>query len=372
MNCFALNDWYKSLLFLCLCVLALSSCGGSSEAVTPIESLSVLSDVGVSSTLQTSAHSGANSDLSIAAPAPTLGDSISMPTQSPVADAPSDPSIAATALGDKISVSTQSRFAGAISSLMFRGKEYIDISDHGREMQSASSFDQLGECYNPTEAGSRDDGSGATSSSRLLSVSKGLNWLETETDMAFWLSPGTDYLRTTNRTCGDQAQVTQAVNSTVTANHLLKKRVEIGYAGQENVINYQAEFKVPESRMTATFEAATVYTPKYFANRLTLDPVSGKLQPTDMQGEQALPVILGSADEQHAIGVYSANLPRNGLGYGTFSFADTNKINCVFRETNILPQSYRYQCIFAVGTLKEVSEAIMALYKNASSLAATP
>lgn len=355
---------------MCPCVLVLASCGGSGEGSAAIDSLSATSDVGASSALKTSAHSDTNGDLSTVAPAPA--EQKIVPAQSPVAGVNGDMSIAAPALGDKISATTQLRFAGAISSLIFRGKEYIDITDHGRQMQSASSFDQLGECYNPTEAGSRNDGAGATSSSRLLSVSKGLNWLETETDMAFWLSPGTDYLRTTNRTCGDRPQVTQAVNSTVTANHVLKKRVEIGYAGQENVVNYQAEFKVPESRMTATFEAATVYTPKYFAKRLTLDPMTGKLQQTDIQGEQALPVILASADEQHAIGVYSGNLPRNALGYGTFSFADTNKINCVFRETNILPQTYRYQCIFAVGTLIEVSGAIMALHKGASSLAATP
>lgn len=275
-------------------------------------------------------------------------------------------SITASALGSAISISTHARFAGAISSLTFRDKQYVDILDHGRQMQSASSFDHLGECYNPTEAGSRDDGAGPLSSSRLLRISNGMSWLETETQMAYWLSPGTDYWRTNNTFCGGRSDVTKAVNTTVTSEHVLKKKVEIGYAGLENAISYQAEFVVPEYRNAGQFEAATVYTPASFAKRLVLDLANGKLQETVVQGEQALPVILATNDYQHAIGVYAAGLPQNGVGYGTFTFPNTNKINCVFRESNISPKPYRYQCIFAVGTVMEVADTILKLHGDAS------
>jgi hypothetical protein len=278
-----------------------------------------------------------------------------------------DMNITASALDNSINISSQARFAGAISSLTFRGKQYIDILDHGREMQSASSFDFLGECYNPTEAGSRDDGSGPISSSHLLQISNGKNWLETETKMAYWLPPGLDYWGTNHTVCGGRNDITRSVNTTTTSEHILKKRVEIGYAGLENAISYQAEFVVPEYRLAGQFEAATIYTPKSFANRLVLDLADGSLHKTETQGEQALPTILATDDNQHAIGIYSAELPQGGVGYGTFSFPNTNKLNCVFREANISPKSYRYQCIFAVGTVPEVVDTLLKLHQGRAS-----
>ncbi|MCY2967517.1 MAG: hypothetical protein NT069_28450, partial [Planctomycetota bacterium] len=76
----------------------------------------------------------------------------------------------------EVVITTTRRLAGAIHSLTWNGREFIDSYDHGRQLQSACSFD-LGrpgefwaECYNPTEAGSRRDGIGANSSSRLLDL----------------------------------------------------------------------------------------------------------------------------------------------------------------------------------------------------------
>ena len=64
----------------------------------------------------------------------------------------------------EIVITTTSRLAGAIHSLTWNGKEFIDSFDHGRQLQSASNFDAgtpiTGETFNPTEAGSRDDGAG--------------------------------------------------------------------------------------------------------------------------------------------------------------------------------------------------------------------
>ena len=74
----------------------------------------------------------------------------------------------------EIRITTTSRLAGAIHSLTWNGREFIDSFDHGRQLQSACSFN-LGqkefhaECFNPTEAGSRSDGRGGISTSRLPS-----------------------------------------------------------------------------------------------------------------------------------------------------------------------------------------------------------
>jgi hypothetical protein len=59
------------------------------------------------------------------------------------------------------------RVAGAIDYLAWNGMQFINAADHGRELQYAIS-NQYGECYNPTEAGSQLDGSGPSTSSKLL------------------------------------------------------------------------------------------------------------------------------------------------------------------------------------------------------------
>ena len=95
----------------------------------------------------------------------------------------------------EIVVTTTSRLAGAVHSLTWNGVEFIDSTDHGRQLQSACAFDCgkkpfWAEAYNPTEAGSRKDHVGNTSSSRLIALSKTATTLTTKTQMAFWLNPG--------------------------------------------------------------------------------------------------------------------------------------------------------------------------------------
>ena len=123
----------------------------------------------------------------------------------------------------EIVITTTSRVAGAIHSLKWRGKEFIDSTDHGRQLQSAANFDQgapiSAETYNPTEAGSRRDGAGASSSSQLLSLTAKGNRLTTNTLMAFWLAPG------------ENSGENRAKNSTVLSKWSLYKEVTIGVLG---------------------------------------------------------------------------------------------------------------------------------------------
>src|SRR6187200_2260855 len=93
----------------------------------------------------------------------------------------------------QIVITTTPRLAGAIHSLTWRGREFIDSFDHGRQLQSASNLDCggpiLDETFNPTEAGSRRDGTGEATSSRLLHMRVEPHALQTVTQMAFWLRP---------------------------------------------------------------------------------------------------------------------------------------------------------------------------------------
>src|SRR5213592_332894 len=83
--------------------------------------------------------------------------------------------------GFPLSVGTSNQFAGAVSSIKWGGKEYINNFDHGRQLQVNSQFFLRFCCYNPYEAGSFEDARGATSTSKLLSITAGGNRLETMT-----------------------------------------------------------------------------------------------------------------------------------------------------------------------------------------------
>ena len=105
-----------------------------------------------------------------------------------------DSQIRAWAGKSEIVITTTTRLAGAIQSLTWDGVEFINSIDHGRELQSACSFDNSPaanpETFNPTEAGSCKDGALPASTNRLLEIAAAGNHLRTRTQMAFWLAPG--------------------------------------------------------------------------------------------------------------------------------------------------------------------------------------
>ena len=250
-----------------------------------------------------------------------------------------------------ITIRTTSRLAGAIDSLRWNGKEFIDSYDHGRQLQSASNLDAgspiADETFNPTEAGSRDDGTGTTSTSRLLSLRVRGNTLETRSRMAFWLPPG--------GTSGPNV----AKNTTALSDHVLEKRVTIR---GPHVLDYDVVFELPEGERhtRATFEAVTGYMPPDFSRFHAL--VDGELRPlSDGPGEQAHPVILATDDGRFAMGVQS---PQAGASYGRFRFAAEKvvKWNCVFRAhdpAGLRPGRYAFKAKVAVGTLEDVVRALM-------------
>ena len=274
--------------------------------------------------------------------------------------------IRAKALDSEIVITAGPRFAGAIYSLVFRGREHVNADDNGRELQSASSFDALGECYNPTEAGSRDD-RGRRTSSVLLRARAAGHELATSTRMAFWVAPGEAYRGPRGPYCGTRPEVTRAQNATVLSDHVLHKQVTIGFEGLENVIEYRVAFDVPEARRAGVFEAVTGYMPPEFTRHLLFDSRGGLSRPSLRGREQPLPVILSTEDGNYAMGVYSPELPRDGRGYGHFSFSGrTEKWNCVFREPVVEAGRYCYRCFVAVGTLDEVRDTIQALHTRFS------
>jgi hypothetical protein len=266
--------------------------------------------------------------------------------------------IRAKAGPSEIVLTTTARVAGAIHSVTWNDKEFIDSLDHGRQLQSASNFDCGGrfipEVFNPTEAGSRADHIGARSSSKLLRLSVNGPELRTTTQMAFWLAPG------------EKSEGHPACNDRVLSNHRLSKRVRIGHRGNPHVIEYEVTFTVPdgERHTYAQFEAVTGYMPADFSRFWKYDGATDILMPLDDgPGEQASPVVLAIPSGSHAMGVYS---PEPTPGYGQFRFKAerVNKWNCVFRVRNpqgIEPGDYTYRTFVIVGRLEDVRRALGSL-----------
>ncbi len=284
------------------------------------------------------------------------------------ADAPpadGDAVIRAKAGPSDIVITTTNRLAGAIHSLTWNGTEFIDSTDHGRQLQSASNFDCgkpiVAETYNPTEAGSRADGAGDKSSSKLRRIRAEGAELETTIQMAFWLKPG-------EKSAGHPAR-----NDKVLSDHLIHKRVHIGHKSLPHAIEYDVTFTVPkgEKHTYAVFEALTGYMPAEF-NRF-LKYQGGKFKPLDDgPGEQASPVVLATKSGTHAMGVYSPEQPSRGferVGYGRFRFKAEKvvKWNCVFRvrePKGIEPGDYRYRMFAIVGNLEDVRTTLDALHNE--------
>jgi hypothetical protein len=290
------------------------------------------------------------------------------PAQSRAADRPPDGNAVfrAPAGSSEIVITTTARVAGAIHSLSWGGKEFLDSFDHGRQLQSASNFDCgrdfIPEVFNPTEAGARADGRGDRSSSRLLRLKADKNELTTLTQMAFWLRPG------------EKSLDHPARNDKVLSDHLLAKRVRIGHKGLPHAIEYDVTFTVPrgEKHTFAQFEAVTGYMPQEFGTFWRYDPVAAKLKPLDPgPGEQKDPVVLATATGSHAMGVYSPDQPSPGFdkaGYGRWHFKaeKVTKWNCVFRvrePKGVASGDYTFHTFVVVGNLADVEATLRVLHK---------
>lgn len=264
-----------------------------------------------------------------------------------------------------ITIKTCDHDAGAICSLTWKGKQFINDYDHGRQLQSAVSFDGLGEAYNPTEAGCEtphnyflhlryncNQRNPSPSSSVLLAHAATTSQLETYSQMAFWKPVGASKL----------------------SNHKLRKIVTIGYEGMANVIEYKVEFTMPlnEQHSFAQFEVLTAYMPYEFSRfRWYRHPDSISEYGTN-GFERNMPVIASTNDGSHAIGFFNPATPQINYpdaGYGSWKFETDKvmKINNVMRFSNPLQMAdsqgtVKFRVFVIVGTFAEVKEGMNKLH----------
>lgn len=263
---------------------------------------------------------------------------------------------------------------GAFVYLLFRNKQYLvndraGVISYGRSLQSAAAFDDLGECYNPTEAGGNYDLGKRKSSSKLISATVESNSISTESNMAFFTAPGQMPPGRSQKNgmphCGERKDITSAQNTSILSGYHLKKKVAIGYMGLPNVIDYQVNFVIPRTHDKARFEAISMHLTPDFSEANILTYNEKKLVPTNQLGiMEDQPLILATRDHKHAVGIYSPMLPRSGRDYGHRAGGEVHVLRTVFWEENIKPGEYHYRCFLVIGDLGEVVNTMKVLMAN--------
>jgi alpha-tubulin suppressor-like RCC1 family protein len=218
-----------------------------------------------------------------------------------------DSTITATVFGDTLTIRTSNAFAGAISSLRWRNKEFVNIWDHGREFTTAFSAFNRFECYNAYETGSLADGQGPTSSAKLLSLSASGNTLDTNCQMC-WYTHSHD--ATPGDHCGDPANWLPCPQyNGPLSNYLIHKNVKIGYAGMPNVIEYLTDLWIPEVARKGELQTVVAVLPYEFANLRSYDVVSKTYRNVrGIGGEDDSVKVLATGDGAYALGYYSPEL----------------------------------------------------------------
>jgi alpha-tubulin suppressor-like RCC1 family protein len=214
----------------------------------------------------------------------------------------------APVFGQQLAVSTSSQFAGAVSSIKWGNKEFINDWDHGRQLQLNSQFFNRFICYNPYEAGGFDDAMLPTSTSRLLSLDASANRLESMTQMAW-------YYRTFNSNpkpedyCSDPSQwLPVTPYTTPLSDYRLHKTVTIGFAGIPNAIEYLAEQFVPEPIQKGLNNLTAVVNYEFSTVR-SWDVVSKDYRTVRMlSGEDDRIKVVSTADGNYALGFYAPEL----------------------------------------------------------------
>lgn len=261
--------------------------------------------------------------------------------------------------GEPLVLRSDARFAGAISSLRFRGVEHLDASDHGRLLQGAISFEAEGECLNPTQAGASSDRGRSTS--RLEAASASPAAYATVTRMAYWLRPG----QSCTRSSGERRP---AVNRARLSDVSYAQRLTPGWRGRANAIHHAITVTTAAPREYAVVEALTAYTPPQFNTVLLYDAERDRLEPDPHvlanPGEQGRPVVLATADGGSALAFFS---PDPAGRYGRFLFPGTSKINVVFRPRGVYaPGPHAYEVVTVIGTSDEVRATLHAFTRSAT------
>ena len=182
--------------------------------------------------------------------------------------------ISAPALGEQLTVSTSNQFAGAVSSIRWGNKEFINNWDHGRQLAANAYFFNRFECYNPYETGTQGR---RVFPNQFQSIARNAGERQPAGEHnANGLVPidSRTQARTYGDLCGDPGAWLACPGYTgPLSDYRMHKTVTIGFAGIPNVIEYLAELYIPEHVEKASNQITAVM-PYEFSSVRTYDIVS--------------------------------------------------------------------------------------------------
>lgn len=244
--------------------------------------------------------------------------------------------------GKPVTVNASRQFGGAIYSLMWGSFQFIDYSDHGRELQTAWQLDNLGEGENPTEAGAASDLEKRTSTTVLQGVRvTGSNVLETSATLAYWFPYG----------------------GLALSPDKLSKRVTLGYLGMGNVLHHEISIDLAGDHQQMVIEGLTAYLPRTFSrfftyNVTTQKPVEMPV-PNDLFGSND-PVISSTADGAYALGLWCTDWSKNYF-YGRVGGIWPKLDTAWFIVPDAKRGRYSWDCFTVFGSLDDVANALQKL-----------
>ncbi|XP_076445892.1 uncharacterized protein LOC143283532 [Babylonia areolata] len=285
----------------------------------------------------------------------------------------------------RLVVSASRRMGGAIDSLVWNHKEFINAWDHGRELQMAMNFLPNGECYNPTEAGGRYDFQKNSSHTHIQSVHVAGHRLTTKVLPAFWTEPDPQHTHRPGLGCSEGQT---ALNTAFTYPFPFSKTVTLACpAGVTHpCLHFQSSFTIGGDIPPYTIlqmEAPTGYLTADFTHIQSFDPQQGHL----VTYQRAKPVVMSTPGGRYAMGVYAPPGQDHDrpLQYMTWTFHmptvtdSTNKWSVVMRKNSssflstdselppIMSQPAAHRHVLAydvyacIGTVDDVVECLMTL-----------
>jgi hypothetical protein len=212
-------------------------------------------------------------------------------------------------------IQTFNQYAGAIGALFWHGIDFIDHYDHGRELQTSVHYGAIEE----DEAGTR-----AGSQSQLLAFVHKRNVVITKIRPALYYGGGPS------------------------PDTIISKRVQVGWGGFRNVIDYQTSVKVTALHSQIAVEAPTAYMPGGFDQFYSF--ALGKLRaiptPNLCCAYSKLPLLFVNPANNVAMGVVAATRP---TFYSVGSFGGVSKWSVTYVRGRTKPGVYSYDVKIALG-----------------------
>ena len=277
-------------------------------------------------------------------------------------------------LDKKLYVTASVRSGGAIDSINFLNKEYINSFDHGRELQVAMT-NGSGECYNPTQAGSHHDFIYEKSTSKIIKIDKqmipipmihGINL------PAFWYKPNT-IVEIPSENCNYKS-----INQYINYPFPFEYKIEPKYNWNLNFyyLEYNFNFTLQEKQTKIQFEIPTGYLNHDFRS---FKYYNSTLQNLNVYATLNLeindPIIICTLDSIHCMGSKLIQSPDliSSLKYVGMSFlapdtSSTTKWSIVWRanlnkETNLFWSNLnlKFKSVICIGNQEMLLSCLKSL-----------